>query len=148
MVLKHLCVLMPWAKVATALGGLVMNNSNSTHPQRSCSSVPLLIVLWIYNTFDNYLGTGNDFTKYFKDGYKLCFLVNISPSNRFLNIVYPVRFYQNCPNAFGRWPSINGLILLWAGALTNCSCGSSIEWIPHLVGTLHVQNVCITPPQP
>ena len=29
--------------------------------------VPLEIVVWIFNTFDNNLGINNDFTKYFKE---------------------------------------------------------------------------------
>ena len=32
----------------------------------SIKSVPLEIVVWIYDTFDNNLGIENDFTKYLK----------------------------------------------------------------------------------
>ena len=31
-----------------------------------CSEVPLEIVVWIYNTYDNNLRIENDFTKYLK----------------------------------------------------------------------------------
>ena len=35
-----------------------------THP---CLHVPLEIVVWIYDTFDNNFGIDNDFTKYLNE---------------------------------------------------------------------------------
>ena len=54
-----------------------------------CLSVPLAIVVWIYDTSDNAFGVDNDFYKIFGEEVFGNVLFNISPSSIFLSILLP-----------------------------------------------------------
>ena len=84
MIIKNLCILVHWIKVALALDRLIF-------PE---------IIVWSYGTFDNNNVKNIDLMKYLKESCWQCFS-NIFLSNIFLTMLLSSRFHQNCQTVFG-----------------------------------------------